>query len=490
MTLSVGDLFAGYRIIRLLGVGGMGEVYLAQHPRLPRQDALKLLRTEVCTDPVFRTRFIREADSVAALDHPNIVKVYDRGENGEQLWIATQYIDGTDAAEQLRQHYPAGMPTADAIAIIVAVADALDYAHGRGLVHRDVKPANVLLARPGPEGIQRTYLADFGIARPLADPQGLTATSMAVGTVEYAAPEQLLGQSVDGRADQYALAATAYRLLTGSPVFPATNPIVAINDHINSTPPTLARSRPDLAALDPVLATALAKDPADRYRSCGDFARALKTAAIGGSPAPEQPATHAPTLAAPIAPPPPQTPPPVERGPKAAGSKTVWVAVAAMALALAAIVAVMTQRHSPMNSAAPSSTAALPAAPSPTAAAPPTTAPTVTKTAVETMTRTVMPLPGTAPVARGVIVGSCGGAPEPGFHAGTCGIVQRSGPYTEAPRLVPEALQDGAQIGIVCFVEGDVRESDSGVSSSWYRLTNGAYVPVVYVSTTDTISPC
>jgi serine/threonine protein kinase, bacterial len=268
---DAGTIFAGYTIVRLLGSGGMGEVYLARHPRLPRQDALKVLRPEVSADGEYRERFNREADIVATLWHPHIVGVHDRGEFGSQLWISMDYVDGTDAGRLLRERYPDGMPAAEVAEIIAAVADALDYAHQRNLLHRDVKPANVLVARED----QRILLADFGIARWADDTSGLTATNMTVGTVSYAAPEQLMGGQLDGRADQYALAATAFHLLTGSPPFQHTNPAVVISQHLNASPPAIGDHRPDLAALDPVLAKALAKNPDDRFERCADFARAL-----------------------------------------------------------------------------------------------------------------------------------------------------------------------------------------------------------------------
>src|SRR4051812_2828795 len=261
---DAGATFAGYTIVRRLGSGGMGEVYLARHPRLPRQDALKVLRHEVSADGEYRERFHREADIAAALWHPHIVGVHDRGEFDGQLWISMDYVDGTDASRLLGQRYPDGMPANEAAEIIAAVADALDYAHQRNLLHRDVKPANILLANPaGAE--RRILLADFGIARWVDDPNGLTATNMTVGTVSYAAPEQLMGRDLDGRADQYALAASAFHLLTGAPPFQHSNPAVVISQHLSAAPPTIGDRRPELVALDPVFARALAKDPKDRY---------------------------------------------------------------------------------------------------------------------------------------------------------------------------------------------------------------------------------
>src|SRR6185295_6564521 len=164
MPLRIGETFAGYRILRLLGSGGMGEVYLVQHPRLPRQEALKVLRPDLSSDASFRERFIREADLAAGLRHPHIVGVHDRGEHEGHLWIAMDYIDGTDAAHLLEQKYPAGMPTDLVVRIATAAASALDYAHKKGLLHRDVKPANIIIADL--DGDEPTaFLADFGIAR-------------------------------------------------------------------------------------------------------------------------------------------------------------------------------------------------------------------------------------------------------------------------------------------------------------------------------------
>jgi serine/threonine protein kinase, bacterial len=190
--LANGELFAGFRILRSLGSGGMDEVYLAQHPRLPRRDALKVLRTEVSADPDYRARFEREADLASTLWHPHIVGVHDPGDVDGQLWITMDYVEGTDAAQLMQDRYPYGMPLEDVLDIVSAVADALDYAHEQRLLHRDVKPANILLTDSRP-GDRRILLADFGIARVAHDTNGLTATNVTVGSVGYAAPEQLKG---------------------------------------------------------------------------------------------------------------------------------------------------------------------------------------------------------------------------------------------------------------------------------------------------------
>jgi DNA-binding beta-propeller fold protein YncE len=280
MPLAEGVVFAGYTLIRLLGSGGMGEVYLAQHPTLPRRDALKVLPEAMTDDSEFRERFNREAELAATLFHPHIVGVHDRGDFEGQLWIAMDYVDGTDAAQLVRDRYPAGMPEHDACTIVTAVAGALDYAHQRGLLHRDVKPANILLTHPE-DGERRILLADFGVARQLADISGLTATDLTVGTVAYAAPEQLMGLDIDGRADQYALAATAFHLLTGLRPYQHSNPVAVISQHLNAAPPKLSDRRPDLASLDHVLSTALAKSPDQRYGRCRDFAAALSERVSG-----------------------------------------------------------------------------------------------------------------------------------------------------------------------------------------------------------------
>lgn len=275
MALSEGQHFAGYTILHQLGSGGMGEVYLAQHPRLPRRDAIKLLPPEWSADEEYRARFTREADLASTLWHPNIVGVHDRGEADGQLWISMDFVDGLDAAKLAAKRYPAGMPVDEVARIVTAIASALDAAHKRGLLHRDVKPANIMLTHVDDDEEQRVLLTDFGIARNANDISGLTATNMTVGTVAYCAPEQLLGEDVDGRTDQYALAATAYHLLTGAPLFANSNPAVVISRHLNNSPPALADTRPELKKLDAVLAAALAKQPDDRYQRSSDFARAF-----------------------------------------------------------------------------------------------------------------------------------------------------------------------------------------------------------------------
>ncbi|MDY6995369.1 MAG: serine/threonine-protein kinase [Actinomycetota bacterium] len=275
MPYEDGEIFAGYTIQRLLGAGGMGEVYLARHPRLPRLDALKILSLDATGDESFRARFVREADLAATLWHPHIVGVHDRGEFDGRLWISMDYVEGTDARQLLTQQYPGGMPYDDVVEIVLAVAEALDFAHERRLLHRDVKPANILVTNPSGGARRRVLLTDFGIGREADDVDGLTDVDIALGTVSYAAPEQLVSNSIDGRVDQYALAATAYHLLTGVPLFDHSNRVVVVGNHLKTPPPRLSARRPDLAHLDAVMARALDKDPENRYPTCTEFAQDL-----------------------------------------------------------------------------------------------------------------------------------------------------------------------------------------------------------------------
>ncbi|SOX56725.1 serine/threonine protein kinase [Mycobacterium ahvazicum] len=325
MPLSEGAQFAGYTVVRLLGAGGMGEVYLVRHPRLPRFEALKVLAPEVSADPGYQQRFNREAELAAGLWHPHIVGVQDRGEFEGRLWIAMDYVDGTDLDALMDEQYPSGMPAEEVLAIVTAVGAALDHAHHRGLLHRDIKPGNIMISRPDDGSPPRILLCDFGIARPVDDTTGLTVTNMTVGTVPYCAPEQLSGGPLDGRADQYALAATAYYLLTGAKLFPHVNPVAVINAHLTLPAPLLGGLRPDLASANGVFARALAKNPAERFERCGDFAAALAAQLPHGhtaAPTPPRPASEktVPVAAAafettrPISPPRPQYPPPAPAG--------------------------------------------------------------------------------------------------------------------------------------------------------------------------------
>ena len=348
MGLTAGEHFAGFRIIRPLGAGGMGEVYLVEHPRLPRQEALKVLSPALSADPDYRQRFAREADLAAKLWHPHIVEVRDRGETDGKLWISMAYVDGQDAARLLAEKYPAGIPADQVIPIVTAVASALDYAHQQGTLHRDVKPANIFLSLPDAGGESRVLLGDFGIARELSDPAGLTATGMTLGTLAYSAPEQLNGDPLDGRADQYALAAAAHHLLTGTPLFQVTNPVAAISRHLTAPPPKISTIRPELALMDDILAKALSKDPADRYRRCTDFAQGLAAAATG-SPTAISP--NAPTQQAPVSPPPVA---PAVAPLSALGQQPRWILPAALGAIAALTVGILLWKPWAADTTAPS----------------------------------------------------------------------------------------------------------------------------------------
>ncbi len=276
-----GEVVAGFRIERLIGSGGMGEVYLVHHPRLPRLDALKLLPVAASSDPSYRERFQREADLAAGLDHDNVVPVYDRGETGGQLWIHMKYVAGQDAAAALRADGP--FSTERALHVIGRVAAALDDAHRHGLLHRDVKPANILLGTPAePGGPDRVYLTDFGIAKGTGDAAGLTPSGHFAASLDYAAPEQIQMQPLSGRVDQYALGCVLFQLLTGSIPFPGDGAWARMNAHLSAPVPRVGQLRPGLPlAVQSVLDRAMAKDPNDRFESCGALAAALAEALRG-----------------------------------------------------------------------------------------------------------------------------------------------------------------------------------------------------------------
>lgn len=273
--LAPGTDFAGYLIEQLLGEGGMGSVYVARHPRLPRRDALKVLAAEHCADPEFRARFLREADLAARLNHPNVVAVHDRGVVDGQLWIAMQYVPGIDAAAMAARE----RLTADrAVHIVEAAARGLDEAHRAGMIHRDVKPANLLIeSRAGQP--DRVLVSDFGIGRSVLDSTALTAAGTVLATLAYAAPEQLAGERMDQRVDVYALGATLYQLLTGATPFPRPTGAAVIHAHLMEPPPAPTALRPELPpALDAVIARAMDKDPGRRYPSCGALAADARAA--------------------------------------------------------------------------------------------------------------------------------------------------------------------------------------------------------------------
>jgi serine/threonine protein kinase len=271
-----GSRIGGYLLEGLVGVGGMATVFRAWDERLGRLVALKLLAAGPTADEAVRRRFVREARAIAAVDHPHIIPVYGAGEADGVLFIAMRFVASGDLRVVIGRE--SGLPPGRAAAFISPVASALDAAHEVGLVHRDVKPANMLVDA-GPGRPEHVYLSDFGLARGLFSTGGLTRAGQFLGTPEYAAPEQIHGQRVDGRADQYALACVAYTLLTGSVLFEREEPMAVLYAHLSEPPPRVSALRPDLSrAVDQVFAVALAKVPGDRYASCGAFADALREA--------------------------------------------------------------------------------------------------------------------------------------------------------------------------------------------------------------------
>jgi serine/threonine protein kinase len=292
--LAPGSRVAGYLLERLVGVGGTAAVFRARDERLGRVVALKLLTG----DERVRRRFEREARAVAAVDHPHIIPIYEAGEAGGVLFIAMRFVAGDDLRVVVGRE--GSLRSRRAARFISAVASALDAAHSVGLVHRDVKPANMLVD-VGPGRPEHVYLSDFGLARGMLSVGGPTRAGQFLGTPDYAAPEQINGRSVDGRADQYALACVAYTLLSGSLPFEREEPMAVLYAHLFAPPPRVTSVRPDLsAAVDQVLARALAKAPEDRYGSCGAFADALREALSlepYDSSGPVRPSTQASVIA-------------------------------------------------------------------------------------------------------------------------------------------------------------------------------------------------
>jgi serine/threonine protein kinase/DNA-binding beta-propeller fold protein YncE len=288
---AIGSQIAGYRLEEQIGRGGMAVVYRAHDVRLDRNVALKILAPGLAADDAFRKRFIRESRAAAAVDHPNIIPVYDAGEADGVLFIAMRFVLGRDVRTLLDAAGP--LPAGRATDIIGQVAAALDAAHARGLVHRDVKPANMLLDATAGGGRQdHVYLSDFGLSKQSQLSQtGLTSAGQFLGTLDYVAPEQVEGHHVDGRADLYALACAAFELLCGAPPFKRDAGLAVVWAKLSEPPPSLSRRRADLpAAVDGVISRGMAKVPAGRFATCGEFAAALREACGLGPAVPLPPA--------------------------------------------------------------------------------------------------------------------------------------------------------------------------------------------------------
>ena len=274
----VGEEFAGYRLRSVLGRGGMSVVYQAENPRLGSIVALKVLAPELATDDVFRARFLEESRIAASLNHPNVIPIYDTGSSGGLLYIAMRYVSGTDLRQMLKKR--GRLIPSTALFLTGQAARALDAAHRRGLVHRDVKPGNLLIERGSDDGDpDHVYLADFGITKHAMSRSGMTATGQFLGTVDYVAPEQIQGMSVLGLADQYSLGCVVYECLTGRVPFEKDLDAAIIFAHVTESPTTPTALRPDLPpAVDEVFARVLAKQPGDRYANCREFIEAMRVA--------------------------------------------------------------------------------------------------------------------------------------------------------------------------------------------------------------------
>ena len=274
--LAAGSTFAGYRVEGIAGRGGMGVVYRARDLTLDRPVALKLIAPSFAMDPVFRARFERECRLAAAIDHPHAVELFHAGEQDGLLYVTMRYIEGTDLRELL--HGAGRLELLRAVTIADEVAGALDEAHRVGLVHRDVKPANVLIASA--KGRERAFLTDFGVSKQRTVLSELTGTGLAIGSADYMAPEQAQGAEVDGRADVYSLGCVLYQSLTGGVPYDRESDLDKLWAHAHDPPPDLRDVRPDLPSrLGEVLARAMAKDPADRQSTAGELGRDAVAAA-------------------------------------------------------------------------------------------------------------------------------------------------------------------------------------------------------------------
>ncbi len=279
-TLAIDSVIAGYRIVELVGSGGMGVVYRATQASLDRDVALKVITEGVADDERFRARFVRESRIAASLEHPHVLPIYEAGEDERRMFIAMQFVASGDLGRFVAVRGRLDPPLA--AALVVQVAEALDAAHGRGLVHRDVKPGNVLVAERA--GRWHAYLSDFGLSVREGSRTGLTATGTPVGTPDYIAPEQIQGRDVDARADVYALGCLLFKALTGEVPFPREGDVAVLWAHMRDDPPPVSHTAGVPAALDDVVWRALAKSPEDRYESAGELARQA-LAAAGSGPA-------------------------------------------------------------------------------------------------------------------------------------------------------------------------------------------------------------
>ncbi len=467
--LAPGTQLGGYRIDSVLGRGGMGVVYLAQQLALGRRVALKVINPDLSDDVEFRDRFSREAQLAASIDHRHIIPVHDAGEAGGRLYISMRYVRGRDLGAVLAQE--GALSPERALAILGSVADALDAAHAAGLVHRDVKPANVLIEDgPGQEA-ERVYLTDFGLTKRVDVESGLTRAGIFVGTPDYASPEQCAGKRVDARTDVYSLACVLYECLTGDTPFPRDSGAQVMAAHLLEAPPRASTARAGLpSALDDVLLKALAKDPEQRFDTCSEMVDAARAALSAKgrtvvAPPPPMPGTPGPQTA-PAGPVPAGVPtggPAVAPagsstvpGPRAGpgpGSRRRWWLVAAVVAAVL-VVGGVALAIALSGGSKPGPGPSVSSSGGPATTAPPTTSgPTTSVVPVGTVT----PIPAAKPVACGASVPPGAGDPKPQFSAPPPLQIDKATTYTATVRtscgtMVIELLPDTAPETVNSFV--------------------------------------
>jgi len=361
----VGTLVGSYRITAWVGRGGMGVVYEAEHTRLRRRAALKVLAPELADDSDFRARFDRESELAAALEHPNIIPVYDAGEADGVLYIAMRFVEGESLQELINRDGP--LSVSRALEIVRQLGAALDAAHRRNLIHRDVKPGNVML-EPRDDGTEHAFLTDFGLVKRLDTTAQLTRRGVFTGTPDYASPEQIRGDELDGRSDQYSLGCLLFAALTGLPPFDRDDHVATMFAHISDPPPQVGAVRSDVPAeLDAVLERAMAKSPDDRFPSSTAMATAARDAVTGGATVfsvhqPEPPTVRSETAPPPAPPAPPyvSVPPPPSGSPRETPGKkprrrrglVVLAGLVAVAV-IAAAIAVVAGGHGRKGAAPP-----------------------------------------------------------------------------------------------------------------------------------------